>query len=215
MMKKVVAGICGIVMAGIVAMPACQAADEELSVASEVQQVTEVQNKDATGGVVKFEQGQAQNNAINSVAQQQVSQIANVAKSVSVQQREAVKQKQPASVTASSVSLVEAWAKREPTMLTMKSSGKDYEAAKFLAERKAVAKAIFLFTEADVAQDYDVSVYQLADNYGKYILLFEETNRQEVGLDVLVLSRVVLKKDILLADMEQYKIYGEGNHEKS
>lgn len=215
MMKKVVAGICGIVMAGIVAMPACQAADEELSVASEVQQVTEVQKKDAAGGVVKFEQGQAQNNAINSVAQQQVSQIANVAKSVSVQQREAVKQKQPASVTASSVSLVEAWVKREPTMLTMKSSGKDYEAAKFLAERKAVAKAIFLFTEADVAQDYDVSVYQLADNYGKYILMFEETNRQEVGLDVLVLSRVVLKKDILLADMEQYKIYGEGNHEKS
>ena len=100
-------------------------------------------------------------------------------------------------------------------MLTMKSSGKDYEAAKFLAERKAVAKAIFLFTEADVAQDYDVSVYQLADNYGKYILMFEETNRQEVGLDVLVLSRVVLKRDILLADMEQYKIYGEGNHEKS
>ena len=32
MMKKLVAGICGIVMAGIVAMPACQAADEELSV---------------------------------------------------------------------------------------------------------------------------------------------------------------------------------------
>lgn len=203
MMKKLVAGICGIVMAGIVAMPACQAADEELSVASEVQQVTEVQKKDAAGGVVKFEQGQAQNNAINSVAQQQASQIANVAKSVAVQQGGEVKP--PAGVTASSISLVEAWARREPAMLTMKSGGKDYETAKSLAEKKAVAKAIFLFTEADVAQDYDVAVYQLADNYGKYILMFEETNRQDTGSDVLVLSRVVLKKDILLADMEQYK----------
>ena len=158
MMKNVVAGICGIVMAGIVAMPACQAADEELSVASEVQQVTEKQEKDAAGSAVHPGQGQVQNVAINAVVQRQVSQIANVAKSVSVQQREDVKQKQPASVTASSVSLVEAWAKREPTMLTMKSSGKEYEAAKFLAEKKAVAKAIFLFTEADVAQDYYVSV---------------------------------------------------------
>lgn len=183
-------------------MPVCQAA-EELPAASEVQQVTEKQEKDAAGSAVQPGQGQVQNVAINAVVQRQASQIANVAKSVAVQQGGEVKQ--PAGVTASSISLVEAWARREPAMLTMKSGGKDYETAKSLAEKKAVAKAIFLFTEADVAQDYDVDVYQLADNYGKYILMFEETNRQDTGSDVLVLSRVVLKKDILLADMEQYK----------
>lgn len=202
MMKKFVAGIWGIVIAGIIAMPACQAA-EELPAASEVQQATEKQEKDAAGSAVQTGHEQGQNVAINAVAQQQASQIANVAKSVAVQQGAEVKQ--PAGVTASSISLVEAWARREPAMLTMKSGGKDYETAKSLAEKKAVAKAIFLFTEADVAQDYDVAVYQLADNYGKYILLFEETNRQEAGSGVLLLSRVVLKKDILLADMEQYK----------
>ena len=202
MMKKFVAGIWGIVIAGIIAMPACQAA-EELPAASEVQQATEKQEKDAAGSAVQTGHEQGQNVAINAVAQQQASQIANGAKSGAVQQGAEVKQ--PAGVTASSISLVEAWARREPAMLTMKSGGKDYETAKSLAEKKAVAKAIFLFTEADVAQDYDVAVYQLADNYGKYILLFEETNRQEAGSGVLLLSRVVLKKDILLADMEQYK----------